>query len=73
MLRAKLENYIGQLVTVTLFDKSTYTGKLRKTGAEELREECIDLFYKKNMYFIEMDYYISPLFRCSHVTGLKVV
>lgn len=71
MLKAKLETYVGKRVTVTLFDNSTYTGRLRKTGTEELREENITLFFTKNYYFIEMDYNISPCFRCSHVTKLK--
>lgn len=71
MLKAKLEEYVGKVVTVTLFAGDTYTGKLRKTGTEDLRDENYYLFCTKGKYFIEMNYDISPCFRCSHVTKLK--
>lgn len=70
MTKDKIEECVGKVVTVTLFDRDTYTGKLRKTGTEELRDENITLFLTKGMYFIEMDYHISPCFRSSHITKL---
>ena len=70
MTKAKLEEYVGKVVTVTLFDGDTFTGKLRKTGTEDLREDNPTLFYTKDRYFIE-DYDISPCFRCSHIKKLK--
>jgi len=70
MKKAKLEEYVGKVVTVTLFDGDTYTGKLRKTGTEDLKDENPTLYYTKDRYFLE-DFDISPLFRCSHVTKLK--
>ena len=71
MTKAKLEECVGQIVTVTLFDGHTYTGKLRKTGTEELREENYTLYLTHGYYFIEMDYDISSCFRCSHIKKLK--
>lgn len=71
MTKEKLEEYVGKVVTVTLFDGSTYSGKLRKTGTEELRDENYTLFLTKNRYFVELDYHISPCFRRSHITKLK--
>lgn len=70
MLKSKVEACVDKRVTVTLFDGDTYTGKLRKTGTEELIDENITLFLTKGMYFIEMDYHISPCFRSSHITKL---
>lgn len=71
MTKAKLEEYIGQKVTVTLFDGSIYFGKLRKTGTDALKDVNYTLFLTKNRYFIEHDYHISPCFRVSHITKLK--
>lgn len=71
MLKAKVEEYVGKIVTVTLFDGDTYSGKLRKTGTEDLRDENLTLFYTKDRYFVEMDYHISPCFRSSHITKLQ--
>lgn len=72
MKKAKLEEYVGKVVTVTLFDGDTYTGVLRKTGTEDLKDRNITLYYTKDRYFIiETDYTISPCFRCSHITKLK--
>lgn len=71
MLKAKVEEYVGKEVTVTLFDGDTYSGKLRKTGTEELRDENYTLFLTKGRYFVEMDYHISPCFRSSHIIKLK--
>ena len=70
MNKEKLEGYVGKVVTVTLFDGSTYTGTLRKTGTEDLRDDNTYLFCTKGRYFIE-DYDISPCFRCSHIKKLK--
>ena len=69
MIKSKLEDYVGKVVTVTLFDGSTYTGKLRKTGTEDLRDDNTYLFLTKDRYFLE-DYDISPCFRCSHIKKL---
>lgn len=71
MLKAKVEECVGKIVTVTLFDGDTYSGKLRKTGTEDLRDENYTLFLIKGSYFIEMDYHISPCFRSSHITKLQ--
>lgn len=73
MLKNKVEACVDKRVMITLFDGTTYTGKLRKTGTDELREENITLFYTKGRYFIEMDYHISPCFRSSHITKLVEV
>ena len=72
MTKEKLEEYVGKVVTVTLFDGSTYTGKLRKTGTEDLRDDNITLFLTKGRYFIE-DYDISSCFRCAHIKKLTEV
>lgn len=73
MKKDKVEKYVGKIVTVTLFDGDTYSGKLRKTGTEDLRTENLSLFYTKDRYFIETKYHISPVFRSSHITKLKEV
>jgi hypothetical protein len=71
MKKEKLEEYVGKRVTVTLFNGDTYTGKLRKTGTEDLRDENTYLFCVRDKYFIEMNYDISPCFRYSHIKKLK--
>lgn len=71
MKKDKVEEYVGKIVTVTLFDGDSYTGKLRKTGTEDLRDENITLFYTKGYYFVEMKYNVSPCFRSSHITKLQ--
>lgn len=73
MKKDKVEEYVGKIVTVTLFDGSSYTGKLRKTGTVDLRDENLSLFYTKGRYFIETKYHISPVFRSSHITKLQEV
>ena len=73
MVKTRLKDYVGQLVTVTLFNKKTYTGKLRETGTRDLIGKNTMLFYTSDMYFIELDGGLSPCFKCSHVTRLEKV
>lgn len=71
MKREKLEERLDTEVTVTLFDGSTYSGVLRQCGTEYTRDN-MNLYLKgRKYYFVEMDYDISPIFRCSHVTKMK--
>jgi hypothetical protein len=80
MIRKKLENYLGKMVTVVLFDSYTVTGILCKTGIEKYKNNP-NLYIPKNRYFIEFphlinafgNHCISPLFRCSHVKKLTEV
>lgn len=71
MLKAKVEEYVGKEVTVTLFDGDTYSGRLRKTGTEDLKGRNYTLYLTKDRYYVEMDYHISPCFKSSHITKLK--
>lgn len=70
MVKAKLEKYLGKVVTVTLFDGDAYTGVLRKTGTDELKTDP-NLYLPKGRYFIDMGNEYSSLFRSSHIVKFK--
>lgn len=68
MKREDLEKYIGEKVTITLFDRETVTGELHKTGEERFKNNA-NLYIPRNYYFV-----IHPqscLFRCSHVKKIQ--
>ena len=70
MVKAKLEEYLGKVITVILFDGDTYTGILRKTGTDEVKDDP-NLYLPKGRYFIDMGSEHSPLFRSSHIIKFK--
>ena len=61
----------GLEVTVTLFDGSEYTGVLRQCGTDYVRDNDNLFLVGRKYYFVEMDYGISCIFRCSHVKRCK--
>ena len=68
MKRSDLEQYLGKVVTIKLFDNEIITGELHKTGEERFRNNP-NLYIPKKCYFL-----INPqscLFKCSHVKKLK--
>ena len=73
MKREKLEEYLNTKVKITLFDGKTITGTLKKSGAEEFKED-LNLYLPQNYYFLTniIDHYRqnSCLFRCSHVKSI---
>ena len=66
MRREDLEERLDTEVTVTLFDGSEYTGVLRQCGTDYVRDNDNLFLAGRKYYFIEMDYDISCIFRCSH-------
>lgn len=70
MAKEKLEEYLGKVVTVTLFDGDAYTGILRKIGTEEVKSDP-NLYLPKGRYFIDMGREHSSLFRGSHIIKFK--
>lgn len=73
MIKSKLEEYVGKVVTITMFVGDTYTGKLRKTGTEDLRSVNTYLYCVPDRYFIEADGVPLICFRCSHVKKIAEV
>ncbi len=68
MKRSDLEQYLGKVVTITLFDNEVITGELHKSGEEIFRNNP-NLYLPQKWYFL-----INPqscLFRSSHVKKLK--
>ena len=68
MKRGNLEQHLGKVVTITLFDNDVITGELHKTGEEKFRNNP-NLYLPQKCYFL-----INPqscLFKCSHVKKLK--
>lgn len=68
MKRSDLEQYLGKVVTITLFDNEVITGELHKSGEEVFRNDP-NLYLPQKQYFL-----INPqscLFRSSHVKKLK--
>lgn len=68
MKRSDLEQHLGKVVTITLFDNDVITGELHKTGEEQFKN-APNLYTPRKLYFL-----INPqscLFRCSHVKKLK--
>lgn len=68
MKRSDLEQHLGKVVTITLFDNDVITGELHKTGEEQFKNNP-NLYIPRKLYFL-----INPqscLFRCSHVKKLK--
>ena len=70
----KLEMYIDKQVEVTTcFDDKQLRGVLKKTGAEEFKNN-LSLYYKKGFYIVVFeDGANSYLFRASHVKKIKEV
>lgn len=67
MKRSDLEQYLGKVVTITLFDNEVITGELHKTGEEKFK-------FDPNLYIPKKCYFLLPqscLFKCSHVKKLK--
>lgn len=68
MKRSDLEQYLGKVVTIKLFDNEVITGELHKTGEEKFKNNP-NLYIPQKYYFL-----INPqscLFKCSHVKKLK--
>lgn len=68
MKRSDLEQYLGKVVTITLFDNEVITGELHKSGEEIFRNNP-NLYLPQKWHFL-----INPqscLFRSSHVKKLK--
>lgn len=68
MKRSDLEQYLGKVVTIKLFDNDVITGELHKTGEERFKNDP-NLYIPQKCYFL-----INPqscLFKCSHVKKLK--
>jgi len=66
--RGDLEQHLGKVVTIMLFDNDVITGELHKTGEEKFRNNP-NLYLPQKCYFL-----INPqscLFKCSHVKKLK--
>ena len=61
MKREKLEQYIGKLVEITLFDNTIISGKLRRGNG---------FFDVPKLYHIEEE---QTAFRCSHVKKCKQI
>ncbi|MEF9892625.1 MAG: hypothetical protein RR738_04785 [Anaerorhabdus sp.] len=72
MKRDILDELIGMVVTVVLFDGDEITGELHKTG-EEIFKDNPNLYIPKNRYvLIEHFGKHSCVFRSSHVTKLRI-
>lgn len=68
MKRSDLEQYLGKVVTITLFDNEVVTGELHKTREEQFKNNP-NLYIPQKLYFL-----INPqscLFKCSYVKKLK--
>lgn len=68
MKRSELEQHLGKVVEITLFDNDVITGELHKTGEETFKNNA-NLYLPQKRYFL-----INPqscLFRSSHVKKLK--
>ena len=68
MKRSDLEQYLGKVVTIKLFDNDVITGELHKTGEEQFRNDP-NLYIPQKCYFLINP--LSCLFKCSHVKKLK--
>lgn len=67
MKRSDLEQYLGKVVTIKLFDNEVITGELHKTGEEKFKNNP-NLYIPQKCYFL-----INPqscLFKSSHVKKL---
>lgn len=71
MKRQTLELYLGESVTISLYDGDKYSGILHKTGEESYKNN-LNLYLPKNYYFV-VNKAISPIFRCSHVYKLTSI
>ena len=69
MRRDKLEQHLGKIVKITLFDDTVIEGELHKTG-EKMFKNDPNLYYPHNYYFL-INRGTSVLFRCSHVKRLE--
>lgn len=68
MKRSELEQHLGKVIEITLFDNDVITGELHKTGEETFKNNA-NLYLPQKRYFL-----INPqscLFRSSHVKKLK--
>lgn len=71
MKREHLEKYLGQKVTITLFDGDKMTGELHKTGEEKFKHNA-DLYCPTKRYFIiNGNKCVGCLFKSSHVIKFK--
>ena len=72
--RLDFEKYLGEFVSLKLFDGSCICGVLRKTGEEAFRNNP-NLSIPRNYYFVtktkESNVCASCLFRVSHVKKIK--
>lgn len=71
MKRSDLEQHLGKIVTIKLFDNEVITGELHKTG-EEMFKNDPNLYIPQNRYFLinpQHEHFV--LFKCSHVKKLK--
>ena len=67
MKRSDLEQHLGKVVTITLFDNDVIVGELHKTGEEQFKNNP-NLYIPQKCYFL-----INPqscLFKSSHVKKL---
>ena len=72
MKKAKLEEYLGKRVKITLFNKEIITGVLHKTGEEQFKRDP-NLYIPRNCYFCinsnsELD---KCIFKVSHIRKLE--
>ena len=72
MKKAKLEEYLGKQVKITLFNKDIITGVLHKTGEEQFKRDP-NLYIPRNCYFCinsnsEVD---KCIFKVSHIRKLE--
>lgn len=52
MKRSDLEQYLGKVVTITLFDNDVITGELHKTGEEQFKDNP-NLYIPRKLYFLQ--------------------
>lgn len=75
MKRSKLEIYLGDHVTIKLFDDCVYEGVLHTTG-EDIFKDNPNLYIPHNYYFLttnDSKECISCLFRCSHIKRIQLL
>lgn len=72
MKREQLDNHLKERIQVQLFDGTSYTGYLRKTGDKDF-ENNPNLYIPRNCYVLVNDKLecVSCVFKASHVTMIS--
>lgn len=75
MTRNQLEQNLGRIVRIRLFDGEVIEGRLRKTGEKDFENDP-NLYIPKNLYFLtdsETNICRTCLFKVSHIQNFRTL